>query len=78
MTCKVKIVIGDVEVVMTGPDLADVVRRATRLMRQAAAINAATNLIAEDERPPIGFAAHIERAPEFVDRDRNEWFEESP
>lgn len=76
---RVKVVIGDVEVMVDGPDLAEVVRRATRLMREASGINAATHLIVEqEERPPIGFAAHVERSPEFVDRDRAEWFEESP
>ena len=32
----------------------------------------------EPEKPPMGFSAHIERAPEFIDRDLSEYFEESP
>ena len=78
LTCTVQVTIGEVTVLMTGPDLADVTRRATKLMKQAAAISVAASLVVEEERAPIGFTAYIERAPEFVDRDPSEWFEEAP
>ena len=74
----VKVSIGEVKVVVVGPDLADVTRRATKLLKQAAAIGVASSLLVEEERPVIGFTAHLERAPDFVDRDLADYFEESP
>ena len=76
---RVKITVGEVTVLVVGPDLAEVTRRATRLLKQAAALSVAASLVVEEEeRPHIGFTSHLERAPEFVDRDRADWFEEVP
>ena len=78
LNCTVKVSIGEVKVTVIGSDLADVTRRATKLLKQAAAISVAASFIVEEERTPLGFTAHIERAPEFVDRDLADYFEESP
>ncbi len=75
---RVKIVIGEIEVSVVGADLADVTRRATKLMKQAAALSVAAGMMSDEERPHIGFTSHLERAPEFVDRDLTEYFEDSP
>jgi len=78
LNCTVKVSIGEVKVTVVGFDLADVTRRATKLLKQAAAISVASSLLAEEERPVIGFTAHLERAPDFVDRDLADYFEDSP
>lgn len=86
MACKVKVVAGPVEVTMTHADHAGpcpLYKRAERLMLAAAGVAAVigpgdAEAETEPERPPVGFTAHIERAPEFVDRDLADWFEDSP
>ena len=85
MACRVKVVAGPVEVTMTHADHAGpcpLYKRAERLMMAAAGVLAGVGAPdaeaePEPERPPVGFAAHIERAPEFVDRDLADYFEDS-
>lgn len=56
-------------------------RQVGALLRSAAGIAVAIGASdvgeVEPERPAIGFAAHIERAPDVVE-DLSEWFEEAP
>jgi hypothetical protein len=86
MTCKVKVTAGAVEVSLAHADHAGpcpLYRRAERLLLAAAGVAAVIGPAdpegePEPERALVGFAAHVERAPEFVDRDRADWFEESP
>ena len=75
---RIRISIGDLELRTDGIDLTK--RDIRSLMRQMVAYSAALATTAqseEKESPPIGFAAHIERAPDIVE-DLSEWFEEAP
>lgn len=86
MACRVKVIAGPVEITLSHADHAGpcpLYRRAERLMLAAAGVVAvvgASDAEAEPEPPgaPWGFTAHIERAPEFIDRDLSDYFEESP
>ena len=86
MACRVKVIAGSVEVTLSHADHAGpcpLYRRAERLMLAAAGIAAVIGpgdpeSDSEPEKAPMGFSAHIERAPEFIDRDLSEYFEESP
>lgn len=75
---RIRITVGDIELRLDG---LDVTKRDVRsLLRLAVGYAAALNASAapeEKENPPIGFAAHIEKAPEIVE-DLSEWFEEAP
>jgi hypothetical protein len=51
-------------------------RQVHALLRSAASIAVAINASEpETERPPMGFAAHLERAPDVLE-DLSEWFED--
>ena len=62
---RVKIVAGSIELTVDGIDYTR--RQVTSLLAQVAAL--AVTLNAEEEAPtnPIGFSAHLERAPESLD-----------
>jgi len=75
---RIRISVGDLELRTDGIDLTK--RDIRSLMRQMvgySAALAAAGQFEEKESPPIGFAAHIERAPDIVE-DLSEWFEEAP
>ena len=75
---RIRISVGDLELRTDGIDLTK--RDIRSLMRQMvgySAALAAAGQVEEKESPPIGFAAHIERAPDIVE-DLSEWFEEAP
>lgn len=74
---RVRITVGDLELRTDGLDLNK--RDIRAFMRQMVAYAAALQANAPDEpeRAPLGFAAHIERAPDIV-QDLSEWFEEAP
>ena len=74
---RVRITVGDLELRTDGLDLNK--RDIRAFMRQMVAYAAAlqANSPDEPERAPLGFAAHIERAPDIV-QDLSEWFEEAP
>jgi len=75
---RIRISVGDLELRTDGIDLTK--RDIRSLMRQMVAYTAAlaaAGQAEEKESPPIGFAAHIERAPDIVE-DLSEWFEEAP
>jgi hypothetical protein len=71
--------VGDVAVKLRGVDYTP--RQVSALLRSVASIAVALGASdasePETERPPMGFGAHIERAPDVVE-DLSEWFEESP
>ena len=72
----VTIVVGDVSVKLRDVELST--RQVHALLRSVAGIAVALGVSEpESDRPPIGFAASIERAPEVYE-DLSEWFEESP
>lgn len=73
----VKITVGEVELRVEGVDWTR--RQVTSLLTQVASIAVALVPDSEPEQPaqPMGFTAHIERAPEVYE-DLSEWFEESP
>ena len=74
----VTVIVGEVTVKLRGVDYSP--RQVGALLRSCAGISVALSGgegEAEPERPPMGFAAHIERAPDVVE-DLSEWFEESP
>lgn len=64
---KVRVTVGPVEIRIDGLDVTE--RQVRRLLAQAG--NIATGLVAdspepvEEERPAVGFTAHIERAPDL-------------
>ena len=64
---RVKIVAGSIELTVDGIDYTR--RQVTTLLNQVAAIAAAMNAEQDEEAPtnPIGFSAHLERAPESLD-----------
>lgn len=74
---RIRITVGDIDLRMDGLELSK--RDVKGLLQLAAGYAAALSQPAEPEREstPIGFAAHIERAPDVVE-DLSEWFEESP
>ena len=75
----VTVIVGEVTVKLRDVDFTP--RQVGALLRSAAgiavAISASDASEPEAERPPMGFAAHIERAPDVVE-DLSEWFEEAP
>jgi len=73
----VTVTVGDVSVKLRGVDMTS--RQIHALIRSTASIAVALGSGAEDEpeRPPMGFAAHMERAPDVYE-DLSEWFEQSP
>lgn len=73
----VKITVGEVELRVEGVDFTR--RQITAMLAQVAAIAVAVVQDPEPETPahPVGFTAHIERAPDVYE-DLAEWFEESP
>lgn len=76
---KIKIVVGDVEVNLTGLDLSK--RQVIDILREAAGIATLMSLqpSSDDEARPIGFTAHLDLDPERnIPEDLSEWFEESP
>lgn len=64
---RVKIVAGSIELTVDGIDYTR--RQVTSLLNQVAAIAALMNAEQDEEAPtnPIGFTAHLERAPESLD-----------
>jgi hypothetical protein len=84
MACRIKVKAGPVVIDLShadhdGPCV--LYRRANALLLRAAAVAATLEgeeAEAEPERPHIGFTAHIERAPDFIDIDLSDYFEESP
>ena len=84
MACRIKVKAGPVVINLShadhdGPCL--LYRRANALLLRAAAVAATLEgeeVEAEPDKAQIGFTAHIERAPDFVDRDLSDYFEESP
>jgi len=64
---RVKIVAGSIELTVDGIDYTR--RQVTALLNQVAAIAALLNAEQDEEAPtnPIGFSAHLERAPESID-----------
>ena len=75
---RIRITVGDLELRTDGIDLNK--RDIRALMRQMVAYAAAlsnSNTTEEPDKQPLGFAAHIERAPDIV-QDLSEWFEEAP
>lgn len=75
---RIRITVGDIELRAEGLDLDK--RDVKAFMRQMVAYAAALQSTASPEEPekqPLGFAAHIERAPDIV-QDLSEWFEEAP
>ena len=75
---RIRITVGDLELRTDGIDLTQ--KDIRSLMRQMVAYSAAlasSTQPEEKETSPIGFAAHIERAPDVVE-DLSEWFEEAP
>jgi hypothetical protein len=64
---RVKIVAGSIELTVDGIDYTR--RQVTSLLNQVAAIAALLNAEPDEEAPtnPIGFTAHLERAPESLD-----------
>lgn len=73
----VTVSVGEVTVKLRGVDLSN--RSVLSLLRQVAGIAVLVSGDAEPEpeKAPMGFAAHLERAPEVVE-DLSEWFEEAP
>lgn len=73
----ITVTVGDVAIKLRGVELSS--RQIHALIRSTASIAVALGSGADDdvERPPIGFAAHMERAPDVVE-DLSEWFEEAP
>jgi hypothetical protein len=71
----VKITVGEVELRIEGVDWTR--RQVTSLLTQVASIAVALTADPEPDSPqqPMGFTAHIERAPEVYE-DFSEWFEE--
>lgn len=70
----ITVTVGEVTVKLRDVDLSS--RQVLNLLRQAASVALAVGSAeVESERPPFGFAAHIERAPDVVE-DLSEWFEE--
>lgn len=71
----VKITVGEVELRVEGTDFTR--RQITALLTQVASIAVALAGEPEPETPqqPMGFTAHIERAPEVYE-DLSEWFED--
>ena len=73
----VTVTVGEVSVKLRDVDLST--RQVHGLLRSAAgialAINASNASEPEPERPPMGFAAHIERAPDVME-DLSEYFED--
>ena len=68
--------VGEVSVKLR--DVEMTTRQVHALVRSCAGIAVALGVSEpEPDRPPIGFAASIERAPEVYE-DLSEWFEESP
>ena len=86
MACKVKVTAGPVEVLLSHADHAGpcpLYKRAERLLLAAAGIVAVVGAgeaeaDTEPQAAPMGFTAHLERAPDFIDRDLSDYFEESP
>ena len=74
---RIRITVGDLELRTDGLDLdkRDIKNFMRQMVAYAAALNS-TNQPEEKESAPIGFAAHIERAPDVVE-DLSEWFEEA-
>lgn len=75
---RIRITVGDLELRTDGIDLNK--RDIRAFMRQMVAYAAAlssSNTTEEPDKQPLGFAAHIERAPDIV-QDLSEWFEEAP
>ena len=64
---RVKIVAGSIELTVDGIDYTR--RQVTTLLNQVAAIAALMNAEQDEEAStnPIGFTAHLERAPESLD-----------
>lgn len=75
---RIRITVGDLELRTDGLDLTrkDIRNFMRQMVGYSAALQAAGQ-VEEKESPPIGFAAHIERAPDVVE-DLSEWFEEAP
>jgi hypothetical protein len=72
----VTVTVGEVTVKLRDVDYSP--RQVGALLRSCASIAVALGVgEVESERPPFGFNAHIERAPDVVE-DLSEWFEESP
>ena len=72
----VTVTVGEVTVKLRDVDYSS--RQVHGLLRAAAGIALALGATEpEAERPPFGFGAHIERAPDVVE-DLSEWFEEAP
>lgn len=73
----ITVTVGDVSVKLRDVDMT--IRQIHALIRSTASIAVALagSPDPEPERPPMGFAAHIERAPDVYE-DLSEWFEESP
>lgn len=72
----VTVTVGEVSVKLRGVDYSP--RQVQALLRSCAGIAVALGVSEpEPDRPPIGFAASIERAPEVYE-DLSEWFEEAP
>ena len=73
----VTVSVGEVTVKVRGVDWSN--RAVLSLLRQVAgvAVLVSGEVESEPEKAPMGFAAHLERAPEVVE-DLSEWFEEAP
>lgn len=72
----VTVSVGEVSIKLRNVDYST--RQIHALVRMAASIAVALGSgDDEPERPPMGFTAHLERAPD-IEEDLSEWFEESP
>lgn len=73
----VTVTVGEVTVKVRGVEWST--RTVMAVLRQVAGISmlTSTEVEVEPEKAPMGFSAHLERAPE-IEEDLSEWFEEAP
>lgn len=73
---KVRVSVGEVEVRLEGVEVS--LRQVRELMRLAAGLSVAAQSVAQPEavedRPAVGFAAHIERLPEEIPQEDISWY----
>lgn len=73
---RVRVSVGDVKVCLDGVGVS--LRQVRGLVRLAAAVNAVgqatVSVVDEEQRAPVGFAAHIERLPEEIPKEDLSWY----
>lgn len=73
---RVRVSVGEVEVRLEGVEVS--VRQVRELMRLAAGLSVVAQAVVQPEavedRPPVGFAAHIERLPEEIPQEDISWY----